>query len=75
MVGHWSTESEGVRFNSLWGLRILSLSNAYDKTMNIFFLFLTKLKTYPLSYSICNIIDPHFQKMSDIFAPAFHYML
>ena len=77
MVGHWSTESEGVRFNSLW--RIVSLSNAYDKTKNIFFLFLTKLKTDHLSYSvfiiICNIIDPHFRKISDILALAFHYML
>ena len=75
MVGHWSTESEGVRFNSLWGLRIFSLSNAHDKTKNIFFLLLTKLKTYHLSYSVCTIIDPHFRKISDIFAPAFHYML
>ena len=58
----------------VWFLMV-TLSNAHDKTKNIFFLFLTKLKTYPLSYSICNIIDPHFRKISDIFAPAFHYML
>ena len=58
----------------VWFLMV-TLSNAHDKTKNIFFLFLTKLKTYPLSYSIYNFIDPHFWKISDILALAFHYML
>ena len=29
-------ESEGLRFDSSWGLRIFSLSHAQDKTKNIF---------------------------------------
>ena len=29
---HQSMESEGLRFNSSWGLRIFSLSHARDKT-------------------------------------------
>ena len=32
MVEHWSVESEGLRFDSSWGLRIFSLSHAHDKT-------------------------------------------
>ena len=34
VVEHWSAESEGLRFDSSWGLRIFSLSHAYDKTKN-----------------------------------------
>ena len=41
----------GLRFNSSWGLRIFSLSNACDKTKNIFLYFFAELKTYYLSYS------------------------
>ena len=33
---HPSAESEGLRFDSSWGLRIFSLSHARDKTKNIF---------------------------------------
>ena len=29
VVEHWSAESEGLRFNSSWGLRILSLSHTW----------------------------------------------
>ena len=36
---HQSPESEGLRFDSLWGLRIFSLSHARDKTKNIFLYF------------------------------------
>ena len=54
MVEHRSTESEGLKFDSSWGLRIFSLSHAHDKTKNIFLYFLTELKTYYLSYSIYN---------------------
>ena len=32
MVEHRSAESEGLRFDSSWGLRIVSLSRARDKT-------------------------------------------
>ena len=32
VVEHWSAESEGLRFDSSWGLRIFSLSHAHDKT-------------------------------------------
>ena len=36
VVKHWSVESEGLRFNSSWGLRILFLSYTCDETINIF---------------------------------------
>ena len=52
MVEHRSAESEDLRFNSSWGLRIFSLSHARDKTKNIFLYFFTELRTYHLSYSI-----------------------
>ena len=42
----------GLRLNSLWGLRIFSLSQARDKTKNIFLYFFSKPKTYHLSYSM-----------------------
>ena len=35
-LGHRSAESVVLRFDSSWGLRIFSLSNARDKTKNIF---------------------------------------
>ena len=47
----------GLRFNSSWGLRIFSLSNACDKTKNIFLYFFTELKTYHLSYSFYKLND------------------
>ena len=50
VVEHRSAESEGLRFDSSWGLRIFSLSHARDKTKNIFLYFFTELKTYHLSY-------------------------
>ena len=45
-------KSEGLRFDSSWGLRIFSLYHARDKTKNIFLYLFTELKTYHLSYSI-----------------------
>ena len=36
VVEHRSGESESLRFDSSWGLRIFSLSHARDKTKNIF---------------------------------------
>ena len=44
VVEHWSAESEGLRFDSSWGLRIFSLSHAYDKTKN------TKIKSSFILY-------------------------
>ena len=55
VVEHRSAESEGLRFDSSWVLRIFSLSHARGKTKTISLSFLTKLKTYHLSYSIVNI--------------------
>ena len=52
VVEHWSAESRGLRFDSSWELRIFSLSNARNKTKNIFLNFFTELKTYYFSYSI-----------------------
>ena len=52
VIEHRSAESEGLRFDSSWELRIFSLSHAGDKTKNIFLYFFTELKTYNLSYSI-----------------------
>ena len=44
VVEHWTPESEGIRFNSTWRLRIFSLSHACDKTKNIFLYFFSELK-------------------------------
>ena len=46
-----SAESEGLRFDSSWGLRSYSFSLARDKKKNIFYFF-PELKTYHISYSI-----------------------
>ena len=35
-VARRSAKSEGLRYDSSWGLRIFSLSHARDKTKNIF---------------------------------------
>ena len=43
-------ESEGLRFNSSWGLQIFSVSHAHDKTKNIFHCFFIGLRIYHLSY-------------------------
>ena len=51
VVGHPSAESESLRFDSSWGLRIFSFSHARDITKNIFLYFFTEHKTYHLSYS------------------------
>ena len=52
VVQHRNAESEGLRFDSSWGIRIFSLSHARDKTKNIFLCIFTELKTFHLSYSI-----------------------
>ena len=46
-----SVESEGLRFDSSWGLRSVSFSDARDKKKNIFLCFFTELKAYHISYS------------------------
>ena len=43
-------ESEGLRFDSSWGLQIFSVSQAHDKTKNIFHCFFIGLRIYHLSY-------------------------
>ena len=45
-----SAESEGLRFDSPWGLRSYSFSLVCDKKKNIFLYFFTELKTYQISY-------------------------
>ena len=58
MLYHWATEitvsaeSEGLRFDSSWGLRSFSFSLVCDKKKNIFLYFFIELKTYQISYSI-----------------------
>ena len=52
VVEHRNAESEGLRFDSSWGIRIFSLSHARDKTKKNLSLYFTELKTYYLSYSI-----------------------
>ena len=42
--------AKGLRSDTLWELRMFSLSHARDKTKSIFLYFFTKLKTYYLSY-------------------------
>ena len=44
VVQHRSAESEGLRFHSLWELRIFSLSPARDKTQNILLYYFEYLK-------------------------------
>ena len=57
MLYHWATEitvsaeSEGLRFDSSWGLKSFSFSHAREKKKNIFLYFFTELKTYHISYS------------------------
>ena len=51
VVEYRSAESEGLRFDSSWGLRSYSFSLARDKKKNIS-LFLTELKTYHISHPI-----------------------
>ena len=43
-------KSEGLRFDSSWGLRFFSLYYARDKTKNIFLYFFTELKINHHSY-------------------------
>ena len=40
------TEFKGLRFGSSWGLRVLSLSHARDKTKNVVLYFFNELRTY-----------------------------
>ena len=46
-VEHRSTESEGLRFNSSWGLGIFSLSHACDKTEKHLSLFFYQAQSLP----------------------------
>ena len=48
VVEHRSAESEGLRFDSSWGLRIFSLSHARDKKENIYlYFFLYRAQNLP----------------------------
>ena len=47
VVEHRSAESEGLRFDSSWGLRIFSLSHARDKTKKTSFFMLQLFKDFP----------------------------
>ena len=57
VVDHRSAESEGLRFDFSWGLRIFSLSHARDKTKSIFQLDGLKIWNFnlPLSTVFYNI--------------------
>ena len=46
VVEHLSAESEDLRFDSSWGLRIFSLSHARNKTENIFLYFFGELNPF-----------------------------
>ena len=54
----WNKGESLRRFDSSWGLRIYFLSNARDKTKNIFLHLFIELKTYYLSFSnlLCGFI-------------------
>ena len=54
-----SAKSDGLKSDSSWGLRIVSLSHAREKTKNIFLYFFTELKTIYLSYSIYDTHSLH----------------
>ena len=47
VVEHKSMESEGLGFNSSWGLRIFSLSHACNKMENNIFLYVTSPHNIP----------------------------
>ena len=51
VVEHRSTESKGLRFDSLWGLIIVSLSHARDETKKHFFLIMWKLQESEVKHS------------------------
>ena len=55
VVEYRSAETEGLRFHSSWELRTFSLSQARDRTKNIFLYFLTELKIYYLSHCVNNL--------------------
>ena len=56
---HRSAKSDGLKSDSSWGLRIVSLSHAREKTKDIFLYFFTELKTIYLSYSIYDTHSLH----------------
>ena len=56
---HRSVKSDGLKSDSSWGLRIVSLSHAREKTKDIFLYFFTELKTIYLSYSIYDTHSLH----------------
>ena len=48
MVEQRSTESEGLRFNSKWELRIFSLFLARDKKKDVYLYFFTQLPVFTI---------------------------
>ena len=50
VVENWGAESEGLRFNSSWGLRIFSFSHAHEKTKKNIFLYVTSLSIISMHY-------------------------
>ena len=70
---HWSTESEGLRFDSSWGLRNFFLSHACDKMKTSFFIKVTVWVTYkPIScvlkfiFSNCQFLETEHKMTSNI---------
>ena len=63
---HRSAKSDGLKSDSSWGLRIVSLSHAREKTKNIFLYFFTELKATYLSYSINDTHSWHLAGSYDV---------
>ena len=60
VVEHQSKESEGLRCNSSWGLRIFSLYHAHHKTKTIFLYIFTKHLSHSIyKHDAIYIIDPN----------------
>ena len=58
VVEHRSAETESLRFDSSWELRIISLSHARDKTKNVFyFLVSSKLTIFFILFQSINVMN------------------
>ena len=58
VVEHRSAETESLRFDSSWELRIVSLSHARDKTKNVFyFLLSSKLTIFLILFQSINVMN------------------
>ena len=69
VVEHRSAETESLRFDSSWELRIVSLSHARDKTKNVFyFLLSSKLTIFLILFQSINVMNIVPRKINTLLA-------